>query len=304
MTSTGTTSAAPSTSPAPGPVPSLAGARTTLPQPRASWERPTLVDPVVWRPSATDRVLRDVGNRDVLVLWPDAPLDAEGGFQINGGRNVVSIGGTIQPSRRYFALGESTSNDNRCLLIGGATTARAPRTVHVEGLHCAGSYVWEGINIDSRAERGTLTVQLRDVRVDQVNVDLPGGIGAHYGGDALQTWNGPHRLLVDGLTAKQLHYQGLFLQPFAFGSGALGAWELRNVQLEGAASGSGYLLWLSNSSTTPLSYTVAGTYVQPSPGDTRGTTIWRASTDFTAAVLGAPSEDVVGYGDVGPFAGP
>ncbi len=297
-----TTAPAPTTSTSPVPTPTLAGARTTLPLPRSSWGRPTLVDPIVWRPSVTDTTLRNAGDRDVLVVWPDTPLDVEGGFQINGGRNIVSVGGTIKPSRRYFAPGETTPNDNRCLYIGGSSVAKAPRTIHIEGLHCAGAYVWEGINIDSKAERGTLTVQMRDVRVDEVQVDLPGGLGNHYGGDALQTWNGPHRLLIDGFTAKNLHYQGFFLQPFSFGSGALGRWDFRNLQLEGSATGSSYLVWLSNSSTAPLSYGVEGVYVAPSPGDTRTTTVWHSTTDFTQAVLGAPAEDIVGFSDVGAFA--
>jgi hypothetical protein len=135
-----------------------------------------------------------------------------------------------------------------------------------------------------------------------VNVDLPGGLGNHYGGDALQTWNGPHQLRIDGFTARNLRYQGMFLQPFSYGSGALGRWDLRNIQLEGSAAGSAYLVWLSNSSTTPLSYGVEGMYVQPSPGDTRATTIWHSTTDFTTATIGAPTEDIVGYDVVGPFA--
>ena len=42
--------------------------------------------------------------------------------------------------------------------------------------------------------------------------------------------------------------------------------------------------------------------MQPSPGDTRSTTIWHSTTDFTQAVIGAPAEDIVGYADVGAFA--
>ncbi|MFC3686888.1 hypothetical protein ACFQL5_02330 [Aquipuribacter hungaricus] len=285
------------------PAAPVAGARTSLPLPRASWTAPVLTDPYVWRPSATDRVLKNVGDRDVLVVWPETPLDVNGGFQINGGGDIVSIGGVIQPSRRYFEPMTPAPNNNRCLYIGGSTEQKAPRTIHIEGLHCAGPNVWEGINIDSKGERGSLTVQMRDVRIDRVNVDLPGGVGNHYGGDALQTWNGPHRLLLDGFTAKDLHYQGLFLQPYAFGSGALGQWELRNVQLQAAGTGSAYLLWLADSSSTPLSYGVEGMFVQPSPGDTRKYTIWHSTTDFTQAVIGAPAEDLVGYEDVGVYAG-
>ena len=156
-----------------------------------------------------------------------------GGFELTGGRNVVSRGGLVKPSKRHFPVMVDKPNQNRCLKVSGHSSKQAPRTVHIEGLHCAGEHIWEGINVDSKGERGNLTVQLRNILIDRVNVEYPGGTGKHIGGDALQVWNGPHRLLIDGFTAKNLEYQGMFLQPYQFGTGSLGTWDLRNINLEG-----------------------------------------------------------------------
>ncbi|MFC6852060.1 malectin domain-containing carbohydrate-binding protein [Aquipuribacter hungaricus] len=252
----------------------------TTPEP--TWGAPALVDPLVWVPSPTSRVLKAPADRDVLVRWPAGELDGAGGYQINGGRNVVSIGGTINYSTRHVLGVGGEADRNRCLYIHGNTTAQAPRTVHVEGLRCAGPNIWEGINIDSKAERGTLTVQVRDIVMDEVQ-GLPGTDGSgHIGGDALQAWNGPHRLRIDGFDARNLHYQGLVLQPYSHGTGALGQWELRDVYLEGDFDGSAYLMWLSGARTGAGSVpiTVHDVWVTPSPGKTATRTLWERATDW------------------------
>ncbi|WP_299040310.1 hypothetical protein [uncultured Pseudokineococcus sp.] len=277
----------------PTPAPTTPSASTSQ---RASWTAPTLVDPLVWDVSASNATFTAPANRDVLIRWPSTPLDVQGGVKLNGGRNVVSKGGTVKFSKRYFASMEDKPNDNRCLRISGNARATGPRTVHVEGLHCAGKHIWEGINVDSQGERGTLTVQLRDIRIDGVHVEHPGR-GKHIGGDALQTWNGPHRLRVDGFTAKNLEYQGLYLQPYRFGSGKLGAWDIRNVNLEGASKGSAYLMWLAGSRNASASdgvdLTVKDVYVLPGGGRSRTRTLWDAANDWSEVKIGEPGVDFV-----------
>ena len=277
------TTVLPSPSPTPTPSP-------TPPSEGAAWKAPALVDPIVWTPSASDRVLKAPADRDVLVRWPATELGGAGGYQISGGRNVVSIGGTIRYTSRH-ALGEGGEADrNRCLYIRGHESAKAPRTVHVEGLRCAGPHIWEGINIDSKAERGTLTVQLRDIVMDEVQ-GIPGTDGGHTGGDALQTWNGPHRLLIDGFDARNLHYQGIILQPYSYGSGALGQWQLHDVYLEGDDSGSAYLMWLSGArsgTTSVVPITVSDVWVKPAPGKSASRTLWDYKNDWYDVQVGTP----------------
>ncbi len=279
-TTTAPTPAPTTTAPAPAPT-------APAPAPGASWMAPALVNPLVWTPSATQRIFKAPADRDVLIRWPATPLDVVGGFELNGGRNVVSTGGTIEFSKRHFPAGADQANNNRCLYITGNATAQKPRTVHVEGLHCAGAYVWEGINVDSKGERGNLTVQFRDITIDGVNVDLPGGTGKHYGGDALQVWNGPHRLRVDGFRATNLKYQGFFLQPNSFGSGPLGRWELNDVYLQGASTGSGYLLWLAGNrtGTGAIDIGVNNFHVRTSPGRSAAQTVWDLANDWPDLIL-------------------
>ncbi|WP_380165775.1 malectin domain-containing carbohydrate-binding protein [Jannaschia sp. R86511] len=270
---------APAPTPAPVPTPTPPPAPAPAPTPNASWNAPTLVDPLVWTPSPTNRLLRAPADRDVLIRWPDTDLDIVGGIEINGGRNIVSTGGTIRFTRRHFPAGADQANNNRCLHITGNSTAQRPRTIHVEGLHCAGTFVWEGINIDSKAEKGTLTVQLRDILIDGVNVELPGGTGKHYGGDALQAWNGPHRLRIDGFTAHNLRYQGLFLQPHQFGTGTLGQWQLDNIHLTGHRDGHAYLLWLAGTrASIPIS--TQNLRVTTSPTRTPAQSVWELARSW------------------------
>ncbi len=261
------------------------------PSPEPTWKAPVLVDPLVWTPSASNRVFKAPADRDVLVRWPSTAVDGSGGYQLSGGRNVVSVGGTVRYSGRH-ALGAAGEGDrNRCLYIRGHDSAQRPRTVHVEGLRCAGPHIWEGINIDSRAERSTLTVQLRDIVMDEVQ-GLPGtNGGSHVGGDALQTWNGPYRLRVDGFDARNLHYQGIVLQPYSYGSGTLGRWELHDVYLEGDDGGCAYLMWLSGArggSVQPVLVDVTDVWVRPAPGKSADRTLWDRANDWYDVTIGTP----------------
>ncbi|WP_432497360.1 hypothetical protein [Kineococcus auxinigenes] len=284
----------------PAVVEETAGGATSGDEERELLQAPALAaDALVWRPSATDRTFSAPSDRDVRIEWPSTPIDVEGGVQLNGGRNVVSIGGTVKPSRRYFPAGQDTPNDNRCLYITGNSRSSGPRTVHVEGLHCAGEHVWEGINIDARGERKSLTVQLRNILVDGVNVEYPGGTGKHIGGDALQVWNGPHKLRIDGFTAKNLEYQGFFLQPYSSGSGSLGQWDIRNVNLVGAQSGSAFLLWVSPLSRIDVTW--RNVYVQGGGDRSRSRTIWQSGSYSSSEVVSglAPRDFVRPAGGTG-----
>ncbi|WP_041292143.1 hypothetical protein [Kineococcus radiotolerans] len=205
---------------------------------------PVLVNPVVWKPSPTWNVFTAPADRDVLVDWPETPLDVAGGFTLIGGRNVISTGGTVNFSKEYHVTGEA-AKDNRCLYIAGNAKAQAARTIVLDGFHCAGSNVYEGINFDSKAERTTLTLRMRNILIDGVKTHLGAVMGQHDGGDAFQTWSGPAKLEVNGFTANNLDYQGFYLQPFSRGQGALGQWNLANVTLNGSRTGHAYLLWLA-----------------------------------------------------------
>jgi hypothetical protein len=128
-------------------------------------------------------------------------------------------------------------------------------TVFVEGVSfyssSAGSLT-EGIDMDQR--RGA-TVVLQNIRLGQLT-----GSRAGNHADGVQTWAGPRRLLIDGLSMKT-QYQGMFLLPNQrFKNGpAPDLFDLRNISIVGDP-GCGYLLWRDSRS---FPFRVTGVYVRP-----------------------------------------
>lgn len=200
-----------------------------------SWAPPTLTDPVVIDVSSSRRDLVLDPTKDYLLRMPGTPLSVLGGLRVTGGRNVVLIGGEISIPAGATAVGEA----NRGLYLKGQTG-----TVHVEGLAITGAGLGEGINLDQRAGG---VVQLQNLRIDTVQ----GSATGHHA-DLLQTWAGPRKLLVDGLTGST-QYQGLFLLPLQLGTQRPEIVDLRRVDITGTQT-SGHLIW-RDTQTWPLTLT-------------------------------------------------
>lgn len=227
----------------PPPPPPPAGALRYKP--------PTLVNPVTITLTNANRKATMLPGQDYIIRLGEV-IDTASGIELNGGRNVVLIGGTIRFSRDYSGgVVTELGKKNRAVFIKGLSTQTAPRTVHIEGLHIAGDFTWEGINVDSQSEPG-LIVQLQNIRVDRINVFLPGTTGSHEGGDVFQCWNGPTELRIDRLTGADCRYQGLFIQSNAFGTGVERPYSISRVNLSGRQPSSAYLLWHSSPSSIPL----------------------------------------------------
>jgi hypothetical protein len=190
-----------------------------------SWSIPQLVDPTVIHITTADQHLELDRTKDYVILPPATPLTNPGGVSINGGRNVVWVGGeiaipgTVPPTQK---------NGGRGLYLLNQTG-----TIHIEGLRIDGDGLHEGIDIG--APRAT--VQLRNLRIGPVR--NPPGLATHP--DVIQAWGGPKVLRIDGLTAST-EYQGIFLQPQAYGKVDILRVELHDVDITGSAS-SAYLLW-------------------------------------------------------------
>ena len=194
-----------------------------------SWAPPELTSPITVYPSHTRRDLRLDSTKDYIIAMPDYPVSGIGGMRINGGRNVVLIGGQIDIPAS--ALAGTGSHDRRGLYLNGQTG-----TIHIEGLRISGEGLGEGINLN---ERLGATVQLQNVRVDTVT-----GSSSTNHADVLQTWAGPRRLLVDGLTGHTT-YQGFFMLPtqqWTTDPVQPEVFDLRRVDLHGTLS-SGYMMW-------------------------------------------------------------
>ena len=270
--------------------------------PALTWAPPPLVSPTTITLSNSARKAIMDPTKDYIVQMPSV-IDVAGGIELIGGRNVRLIGGKIQFSQLYSAgVNTALGTANRAVYIKGNPAQTVPRTVHVEGLWIAGQYTFEGFNIDSQSEPG-LTVQLQNIRIDQVNTLLPGD-GSHQGGDAMQNWNGPYRLHIDRFTVANAGYQGFFLQQKAFGTGPIDTYRIKNVNINGSAyvspsmSGhtnpqlgnntSAYLVWHSNPSTVPI--VVENLYLQKNPSKSwPNGVIWPQDSNATwGAIEGAP----------------
>lgn len=207
------------------------GAGGTSDQPKLAWAPPPLHHPITMRVTADRPTLELERDRDYRIVLPKRPLVLPNGLAINGGHNVVLIGGhvVVPPSRKAAKPGTT----GRGLYLLNQTG-----TVHVEGVRFGGRGLTEGIDLGQALGA---TVQLENIRLDEIF--YPRGLRTHP--DVIQTWAGPTTLRVDRLTATT-QYQGFFLQPQQLAAVRIRSFDLRNIDLTGSAQ-SAYLLWQGGS---------------------------------------------------------
>lgn len=258
------------------------------PGPKLAWSPPELQDPETVQASPESRSLRLQPGRDYVVELPAQPLGGPGGLQIEGGRNVVLMGGTVDVT---LDGAEPTIPARRGLLLKDQTG-----TVHVEGLLIRGRDLSEGIQLDQR--RGA-TVQLQNIRVEGVHaIDQKRFSDNHP--DVLQTYAGPAELRVDRLTGST-DYQGLFLNPREFSDRLPRRFDLRHVQIGGGPT-SQYLLWQAEK--FPLK--VADVWVRPARGRPTAQVLWPSPREWRGVKRGLPPDgdfvarDVPGTGYASP----
>ncbi|WP_272475099.1 hypothetical protein [Baekduia alba] len=214
------------------------------------WPAPALVAPTTIAVADGDQWYTLDNARDYIIKLPS--YTHNGSLGIEGGRNVVVMGGHIK-------LPANSGEDAALQLRSNAGT------VHVEGLWIDGStgYTADAIRISAPAA----TVQLENVRASSLRGSAA---GSHT--DVVQPYGGVKDLRVDHLSADS-NYQGIFAKPDL---GPIGTMELSNVDLAyddvGAADG-GYLLWLSNGCSAPVT-TLSNVYVKPSASKLLGTSVW------------------------------
>ena len=233
-----------------------------------------------------------LGDEDAILRLPaDHPLEAV--LQIENGRNVALVGGTIKVPPTLL------SEPLRALYIKGDTK---PGTVYIEG-----------VLIDATGDDAAFPQDKpeRDVMgIDAINVDADGkevvvqqlraeGISGAPGkgtahGDVIQPWGGVAALKVDGLTGLT-QYQGLFLAQGNLGkvgpvelhrvnirtyfkplhASEMTVWDRADFTCPGRGKTlcrmpTGYNLWLEPSSEIMLD----AVYSQPAPGRTLGQSVW------------------------------
>jgi len=210
-------------------------------------------------------------TRDYLVRMPARALS--GGLVIQGGHNVVLIGGEIDVPMQPGD--PPSSNSRRGLYLTGQTG-----TVHIEGLSIQGPDLSEGINLSE--DKGA-AVQLENIRVEGVHARDESGFTDNHP-DVLQTWAGPAELRVDRLSGST-DYQGFFLAPNEFGSQPPPRQVLLSrVDLRGANCCYGYLLWLEGSFPIHLD----DVWVTPHPPTTLLHSLFPTPTAWSGVREGSP----------------
>jgi hypothetical protein len=245
---TTTASTAPATSSQPTPTGGTSGS-SPLPgaglenQGRLTWAPPTLTDPAVV--SVANGRDPDVLNlslsRDYVVTVPSGGI--HGTVEINGGHNVVLIGGEITVPSTANQTDNGADDTDTAIYIRGSTG-----TVHIEGILIRADPNTEFDGIDVNAPQATVHVE--NVRMDDVY-----GSRTTEHADVIQTWGGAKTLDVDNLTANG-DYQGLQIAPDL---GSVENADLQNVDLKTESPplalaentfGGGIMLWLTEGTNT------------------------------------------------------
>jgi len=203
-----------------------------------AWAPPRLQNPTTVRVTSAARWLSLDPNRDYRVELPAHPIVGVGGVVIDGGHNVVLIGGEI----RVPWHGESTDATSR----RGLYLVNQTGTVHIEGVRIGGADLSEGIDL---SEPLGAVVQIENVRIDRIRAHDERTWSDNHP-DLIQTWAGPAVLRVDGFTGST-DYQGFFLAPNQYGSQAPPrSIDLRRINLISTHRCTCVLLW--DSTSTPI----------------------------------------------------
>jgi len=264
----------------------------TAPAAALRWAPPLMVEPktITLGTGYTHTTLAT--NRDYIVKLP--ATKKVGGTWIDGGHNVVIVGGYITVPQGNSS---ATVNETTALSIKGATG-----TVHVEGVLIDGSGGGEFDGITINAPEAT--VQLENLRI----VGVRGGYERVHA-DVVQPWGGVKDLRIDRLTGRS-NYQGLTLKPDL---GPIGAAELEEVDVtattEGTLDRGGHMLWLTRGVDTCSAYpmTLSNVFVTPRPGKPLSGAVW-PQKNFTLGCPAAgtkssldwPALPVLGAAQLGP----
>ncbi|HEY1591791.1 MAG TPA: hypothetical protein VGF81_08355 [Solirubrobacteraceae bacterium] len=184
-------------------------------------------------------------SKDYVLVCPPGPVDLPGKLSVWGGHNVVIEDCDLQTSNDWVAYLHNQTG-----------------TLWIHDVHFGGTNLGGGVQLQ---EPGA-TVVMRDVLFD----DVFGSYTTNHA-ELIQTWAGPDRLLIDGLTGST-NYQGLYMLPNQFYTGPEPTqWDLRNIDIDNSQGG--YAMWVSDTQPFPLN--VQNVWITPNPTKTwRGWWLW------------------------------
>jgi hypothetical protein len=262
---------------APAPAPTVSALPPVpLPPPVPSaWDRPSLSNPTTVQISDAHHVLVLNQSQDYIVQCPPGTLELSAALNIWGGHNVVFENCDLDITASDWA----------------ARFSNTAGTLWIHDVHFGGPNLTGGIQMQ---EPGA-TVVMRDVLFDTVY----GSLNTNHA-ELIQTWAGPSRLMIDGLTGSTT-YQGLFLEPNQFDTGPPPTvFDLRHINIDDSQGA--YALWLGAVDGSPsgdesgaiLTWNVQDVYVVPNPARTwPGWWLWpQPSTGdptWASVIAGAPS---------------
>jgi len=203
---------------------------------------PRLSNPTIVNIPTSDGIrIRLDADEDARLVWPDAPVQG-GPVLIEGGRNVVSVGGYIT---------NGATNDG---------------TIIVQSPHRDSHYYFEGLHVDVN-EQITDIFAFRNQNGVQYSTTImnsrlgtPDYIGSGFHGDVVQIQNGSGRggidLAVENVTASA-EVQAFFLPDRATGTVRV---DMENVNTSFAdpytGSNRGVLYWFNNDTSRNEPYPV------------------------------------------------
>ena len=188
-----------------------------LPGPSA-WDRPALSNPVTVQITAENHVIALSQSQDYVLQCPAGTLELPAALNVWGGHNVVFENCDLDLTAADWAAHFSYQTG----------------TLWMHDVQFGGPQLTGGMQLQ---EPGA-TVVMREVLFDKVH----GSLDTNQA-ELIQTWAGPGRLMIDGLTGSTT-YQGLFLQPNQYDSSTLETtWDFRNARIDGDGA---YDLWLAD----------------------------------------------------------
>jgi len=218
---------------------------------------------------STDGGKIDLPNDNIRLVMPSSPV--RNTVFVDGGRNVVVIGGTVD-------IDNGAGSDSEMM---GMRFRDQTGIIHVEGIHLTGDRLVEGIQFDAPDAHAVV----QNVRIDPIK-----GSSKENHADLIQPWGSLESLKIDRLTGTS-HFQGLMLK--ADSNGSLGPVTVRRVDItmvEGdheASSypnnGGRYALWVSDSGSQHVHYDPGTVWVD--------TNSWHNSGDLHANVWPHPNSE-------------
>ncbi|TDE02789.1 hypothetical protein [Jiangella asiatica] len=229
-------------------------AATVTTQAALNWPPPPLDNPeTITLETSSEQPPRPLDvNRDYIIKL--APTIRTAGVIIEGGNNVVIIGGHI---RLPVYAGPTGPSPRGIYVIGNQGV------VHIEGVlidTASGDSLGDGIAIDA----DNAIVQVQKCRIMNIK-----GRQNSLHGDVMQPWGGVKELRIDQLTASST-FQGLFCPVDRGPIGRVIVKRTNITALPELEPGGGYMWWMG---TQPI-FIFSEFYVQPRSGRLLENSVW------------------------------